>query len=339
MLTDRYFICERFLETYRPIRERYGQLLEARENCEDGYRYLQWFRQSGEKSVYRGHMLDEKRLFRFGRTRLLCTYWLHLLSLGFIREIKLRRAARNDPGLYYNFQLYKGLPSIVLYRNLLRNARKAALKLSSLFWDGPLPPKYAFLTLHLQPEASTSVLSPFFVNQDAVIDVISRALPLDWCLVVKPNPSMIGVEPMSFYRKIRSIPNVFLVSSKANTQKLIKKSKAVVAVTGTSGFEGALHGKKVIVLSDKTIWSMIKGVSLCTDYRKLHSLFKEAESYQADDYSLAAYLQAVHEQTFSLEKKYIWEGPYDLLDSGYREAMALLTKALVTKLSKCCHTA
>jgi len=201
------------------------------------------------------------------------------------------------------------------------------LSLNNPFDDGPLPGDYAFMTLHLQPEASTSVLAPFFANQRYVIENVARALPLHWKLVVKPNPLMIGQEPVAFYRRVQKIPNVQLVSPAANTRKLILGSKAVVAITGTSGFEALLLGKKVIVFG-KPIWSICRSVSKCTDFTYLHRLLQDAEYYDPDDDDLAAYLQAVHNHSFPLDRNYVWKGPYDLSDPGYKQAINEIAQQL-----------
>jgi len=332
LLANRYYICRRFREDYTPIRETYRRLLSDGSPCDDGYNYLKQFRHPETRTTYQFHLLAEmeaenregflKRMLRIAKSPIL---W----CLGVAGEIKLRTKAKTDPTLRYNFNLYKSLPSIKLHRNWLGMWRRLDMVLRPPFQEGPLPDNYVFLTLHLQPEASTCVFSPFFVNEQAVIDGVSRALPLGWKLVVKPHPLMIGIEPPSFYRWIQSIPNVQLVTPHADTQRLIRGARVVLAITGTSGFEAALWGKKVIVLSNRPIWSMIDGVTVCTDFTELHNVLRDAEHYEPDDNNLAAYLQAVHDHSFPLEKNYIWRGPYDLSDPGYKQAMDEIARQLV----------
>jgi CDP-glycerol glycerophosphotransferase (TagB/SpsB family) len=245
-----------------------------------------------------------------------------------MEETRLRFLESIDPAIRYNFQLYKGLPSISLHRAILHWSRKARLSLNSPFNNGRLPRDYVFMTLHVQPEASTSVLAPFFANQRHVIENVARALPLHWRLVVKPHPLMIGLEPVEFYRHVQKIPNVQLISPTADTRQLILGSKVVVAITGTSGFEALLLGKKVIVFG-KPIWSLCHSVSTCTDFTHLHGLLRDADGYEPDDNDLAAFLQAVHDNSFPLKRNYVWKGPYDLSDLGYSEAIDESARQLV----------
>ncbi len=332
LLSHRHYISSHVLENYAPIRETYQKLLLSKSNCIDGHKYLMQFRRPETKTIYQYNVMSDNEgkneRKRYNKILKMARFLASLIRSAVI-EIKLRKKAKTDYTLRYNFNLYKNLPSIMLQRKWLSVWRKLDMALQSHFQKDSTPEDYVFLTLHLQPEASTSVLSPFFVNEWAVMDGISRALPLGWQLVVKPNPLMIGTEPVSFYRRIQSIPNVQLTTPYADTQKLIKNAKAVVAITGTSGFEAALWGKRVILFSDKPIWSMINSVTVCTDFTKLHSLFKEVENYKEDDHDLAAYLQAVHDHSFPLESNYLWKGPYDLSNPGYREAIDEIARQFV----------
>ncbi|MFC2061373.1 hypothetical protein ACFLUV_02570 [Elusimicrobiota bacterium] len=324
LVKDRYYICRDIWEEYKPIVDAYHKLLTEKAQCPDGYDYLKWFRESGEKSIYYHRLRpDEKKKISMKDIKKTVA-----LALRIPKEINLRFRARKDPVIRYNFQLFKGLPSVKGYRDLMAGFRKLLLKIKPPFKNIADNKNYVLLTLHVQPEASTSVLSPYFVNQRAVIDGISRSLPLGWELVIKPNHSMVGIEPISFYSWINSIPNACLVSPHADIKKLIENSKMVIAITGTSGFEAALKGKKVIIMSNKPIWSMIRGIVLCTDFTKLHRIINEEKNKNIDDYDLAAYLQAVHDNSFSLKENYIWKGTYDLSDPDYKEAINIIAQKI-----------
>jgi len=184
------------------------------------------------------------------------------------------------------------------------------------------------MTLHVIPEESTSIAAPFFANQRFVIENVARALPLHWRLVIKPHPLMIGKEPLSFYRHVQKIQNVQVVSPYSNTRDLILNSRAVVAITGTSGLEAALLGKKVILFGQR-VWGMIRGVTRCTDFTQLHAIFKEVKNYKVDDNDLAAHLQAVHNHSFPMEHNYVWKGPYDLSNPGYKRAIEEIARQVV----------
>ena len=65
--------------------------------------------------------------------------------------------------------------------------------------------KYVYMPLHLIPESSTSVLSPFYLNELASIEQVSKSLPLGWYLYVKEHQSMLGERSINFYKKANKI--------------------------------------------------------------------------------------------------------------------------------------
>ncbi|MFC2091175.1 hypothetical protein ACFLTD_00190 [Elusimicrobiota bacterium] len=334
LLANRYLICRRIRDEYKNVRKTYEDLLSSQDNCEKGYEYLRWARDADTRTVYSSNALAKKK--KISNIRRSARYLKKVLSwvINMPAEIVLRCKSLIDPSVRFNFQFFKNLPSIKLYRELLGFIRRIMIFFKRPFEDSDIEGDFAFMTLHLKPEASTSILAPFFVNQEAVIRNISRALPLSWKLVVKPNINMKGIEPLSFYKRIQSIPNVCLVGPESDTQNMIKRSKAVITITGTSGLEAVLKGKKVIVLSSQPIWSVIKGVTVCTDMTELSAIFKNIDEYTPDDHNLAAYLQAVHDNSFPLEKNYIWKGPYELSNDGYRKAIELMSDNIIKEYER-----
>ena len=334
LLKNRCFIYRRFFEKFSVIRKEYDSLLKKEDPCKDGYKYLSWFKKGEAKTVYNFHITENKKsegvVVRFQIVKKV----YDLVSLFINRfkniynEILLRCRAKNEPAIRYNFQLFKNCPSIRLYRKILKLCRLFYLKMFFLHETIPSGTKYVIMTLHFQPEASTSIQSPFFVDQRSVIEKVSRALPLNYKLVIKPYIIMYGCEPVSFYSFIKSLPNTIFVSPTSDTQKLIEDSQAVVTISGTSGFEAALKGKKTIVMTESVLWSMINSVDVCTDFTKLHTLLNNVESFEPNDYDLAAYLQAVHNHSYSLDKDYVWNGPYNMQDGGYKQGVNIIAKEL-----------
>jgi hypothetical protein len=110
--------------------------------------------------------------------------------------------------------------------------------------------EYIFFPLHLQPEASTLILGSYYVDQIALIENIAKSIPLDYKLYVKEHISALGKRDSGYYKKIKKIPNVKLISPYENSHELIKRSKAVIVITSTVGLEGLIYEKPVIVLGD-----------------------------------------------------------------------------------------
>jgi len=99
--------------------------------------------------------------------------------------------------------------------------------------------------IHYQPEASTVVGSPFYYDQIEVIRNIAFSLPAGTKLYVKEHISNYGFPPLSFYRTLVKLPNVTLVDHRADIKKLIRKSRAVITLTSTAGYEALILNKRV----------------------------------------------------------------------------------------------
>lgn len=110
--------------------------------------------------------------------------------------------------------------------------------------------QFFLFPLHVQPEASTSVLATYFYDQLNTVKNIAFSLPLPYKLYVKEHPAVRGDRPENFYKELKKIPNVVLINPKEKVDGLIQKSKGVVTLTSTIGLEAALSGKPVYVLGN-----------------------------------------------------------------------------------------
>lgn len=110
--------------------------------------------------------------------------------------------------------------------------------------------KFFLYPLHLQPEASTSVLATYYCDQINTIKNIAFSLPFPYKLYVKEHPSAVGTNSGYFYRKIKEIPNTVLIPHYENVEELIRKSQGLVVLTSTVGMEAVLAGKPVYALGE-----------------------------------------------------------------------------------------
>lgn len=109
---------------------------------------------------------------------------------------------------------------------------------------------YFLYPIHYHPEASTSYQSPFYINELETIRNIALSLPFGTKLVVKDHVSSFGFPSLSFYKSVSEIPNVLLASHLENTKHLIKKSKGVITLTSTVGYEALILNKPVFLLGN-----------------------------------------------------------------------------------------
>lgn len=168
---------------------------------------------------------------------------------------------------------------------------------------------FFFFTLHVDPEASTMVISPYQTNQYAVIEAIAKSKPIDHIIIVKEHLTMIGRRPKGFYEKINALPGVYMVNPLESSFQFINAAKAVLTITGTSGLE-AIMLKKPTVFLGKFIYSWIEEGFVCTnDLSSLSAVLLNVNQIrQASDETLKRLLMAVYETSFSFNGNLIWGG-------------------------------
>lgn len=106
--------------------------------------------------------------------------------------------------------------------------------------------KFVYFPLHVQPEMSTMTYAPFYLRQVSIIENVAKSLPVEYQLLVKEHPSMLGRRSQDYYNQIKKITNVELVYPFLDSTKIIKEASLIVTITGTVGLEGLIVGKPVI---------------------------------------------------------------------------------------------
>jgi hypothetical protein len=86
------------------------------------------------------------------------------------------------------------------------------------------------------------------IDYQRVLLEVLRQLSLNFSVIVKEHPGVLGFRRPDVYREMRSIPNVVLVPTTCRAQECIEASEAVLVWTGSVGFEAALRGKPVLCL-------------------------------------------------------------------------------------------
>jgi len=104
---------------------------------------------------------------------------------------------------------------------------------------------YVYWPLHVRPEGSSNVLS---LGQDELSLILKfcEFLPPEIKLVIKENPIMFGQRNRSFYKKLRSIENIYLVDPDFNSIELIINASGIAGVSGTVLLEAQLLSKPAI---------------------------------------------------------------------------------------------
>ena len=134
----------------------------------------------------------------------------------------------------------------VVMNRLRRLYRNKAARAAKVFEPIDASERYILFPLHFQPEASTLVLAPYYLDQITLIEDIAKSLPVGYRLYVKEHGSSMGRRPKSYYDRIRAIYGVRLLAPEENTWDLIKGAAALAVITGTMGWEALLFERPVI---------------------------------------------------------------------------------------------
>jgi len=156
------------------------------------------------------------------------------------------------------------------YRKKVINIMLNKLYMKSLNNHIPEGVKSIYFPLQVQPEASTSVTSPYFMNLLSTVEYISKSLPLGYLLIVKEHPAVKGIRNISFYKQVNALPNVKLISTGENARELMKNCELTIGFGGTTLLESIYLGKKILIFED-SFYSNSKLVRKLKDFRNLNN--------------------------------------------------------------------
>ena len=83
--------------------------------------------------------------------------------------------------------------------------------------------------------------------EDRVIDYVEK-LTLDFQVLIKEHPNVIGIRNSSLYRKLSKIEGVVICPVYEDSNYIVDLCDAALVWTGSVGFEAALRGKPVITV-------------------------------------------------------------------------------------------
>lgn len=131
--------------------------------------------------------------------------------------------------------------------NLLRLARKQLARgVFRADTADRIPPRSVFFAIHFQPEQSTLAQGIWHVNQVALVEQLSKSLPLGYTLVVKEHPWGRGSRPRWQYDHMARFYNVMFCN--APSKQIIPLVEAVISVTGTVAMESLVFDKPTVLL-------------------------------------------------------------------------------------------
>lgn len=199
-----------------------------------------------------------------------------------------------------------------LFRNKLKRKIRGLRNLNALYDKVDLNEDFAYFPLHFEPEITTLLYSPFYTNQINLLSQIAKSLPVHFKLYVKEHPSMLEYRPTEYYRELKKIPNLKLISLKQSSLELVEKSKIIITISGTVGFEAAMLKKPVITFGD-IFYNNLSFIKRCGAIEELPYLIKsQLENFQYDNQEVIDFLSAIFEDTLPFDFTDLWaKGNYE----------------------------
>ncbi len=202
-------------------------------------------------------------------------------------------------------------------------ARSLRLRhLQKRYYQEPdLTKRYYIYPMHLHPESSTSVNSPYYVDELSMIRNVATSLPFGASLYVKDHRHVsAGRQPLAFYESVRNIPNAVLVDPNFDAKTLVRHSLGVIACTSTMGYEAIVLRKPTFVFG-RTFYDFHP---LCVQLRSFDDAF--------DAFSKAPTMSTTPEDIEDFVSAYYmcsYPGAYNILESYADPALCATVASIV----------
>ena len=155
---------------------------------------------------------------------------------------------------------------------------RKALRSNKVFEDAAqhVGSNYLFYPLHVEPEVTTTLMSPHLSNQLTFIEQIAKSMPAGYKLLVKEHQPSLGRRPKGFYQRLKAFPDVHLISPFEDNFSLIKNAKIVCVISGTAAWEAIMLGVPSIVVGHAQYLGLGAGYIKCKNLFKLVDDIKQA---------------------------------------------------------------
>lgn len=190
--------------------------------------------------------------------------------------------------------------------------KKALLNQATFTSDLPTKDRpFIYFPLHVDPEASTMVLSPWHTDQISVIESLAKSAPAEMIIVVKEHAPMLGKRPRGFYEKIATMPRVILIGPEHNGLSIVQKAELTAVITGTAAWEAIRLGKPTLIIGNSPFLAIGEGMIHEPCLANLPSSISKALTIpSASDEALELYLTACLAESFEMSSSLLW-GKYE----------------------------
>lgn len=192
---------------------------------------------------------------------------------------------------------------------------------------------FAFYPLQQEPEVSITLFAPFYKDQLWLVRQIAKSLPIHYKLYVKEHPAMFGYRPRNFYKELKKIPNVKLISPLTPGFNITKNAKLITTLTGTAGWEGIMLKKPVITFGD-VFYNILPMIRRCRNIEDLPNIVKDQlENFNYDEKALINLIVAIFKESAPLDLTQLWDTEGGSQAENKEEEIAPFTDFIAEKLN------
>ncbi|MEX0803108.1 MAG: hypothetical protein WD688_07315 [Candidatus Binatia bacterium] len=262
---------------------------------EEAKAYIQAFRDQPSMIKYIAARWRDKS--RRGIIRWHVTY-VRIIFRELINSFRGQDRWAREPGWSRIFRYYRGLYLSSRQQRFFCTLDEGAL----------MNTKYVYFPLHKEAELAQTFQSTLWHDQRNTIRVLASMLPFGYRLLVREHRLNYGRRPTRYYEELLKLPNVVVIDPYDSQFKYLRNADLIVTENGSSGWEGLLLRKPVIILSS----TFYDGAGLGTkvkDPDQLNAAILDAltkapvSDPEAYDQALGYMIDAENEMTFPMTVK------------------------------------
>ena len=201
-----------------------------------------------------------------------------------------------------NYQYYGRSKSKVFLNSLLfeynKFIRYRFLQKNSII-QPDLNTPFVYFPMNIDEEMNLLHYAPFFTNQIEVIRHVAKSIPIDHVLYVKDHiaSKLRGWKKIDYYKELLDIPNLKLIHPLFDNDELVKKSKLIVTIRGTSALKAVKFGKPSILFGEEP-FQIIPSIFTVKNLNLLPELIKEALHCNVNSEDYKKYETVLSSRTF-----------------------------------------
>lgn len=148
---------------------------------------------------------------------------------------------------------------------------------------------FVYFPMNVDEEMNILHYAPFYSNQIEVIRNIAQSIPIDYLLYVKEHiaSKLRGWQDSSYYQEIMDIPNAVLVNPLFDNNVLLKNSKLLTAIRGTTPLKAIKYGIASVIFGDQP-FQILPSIFKVNSLNSLPELIQKALNHKVEpsDYEI-----------------------------------------------------